>query len=231
MPIPDRSSWQTDSETAKETTKRHHNVNRRTWFRTKGDMATAVCSESFESHSSHSGGVWEGGNWHCSLTPSWKGLHCSSCVKCQPHMWWTCPQSTSMPCACVGEHSWRMTDTRTVFLTNKCQTSEGVDHSRNGQSKAHSFCFSRKLNHTRAAQEWMRFPQDLVSNQALWSDDCVDTKTSYLFGAHQQPNQIAKLVGTTPSECNSVKSPDASPGRRFALVRRSTCEANSTSST
>ena len=103
MPIPDRSSWQTDSETVKETTKRHHNVNRRTWFRTKGDMATAVCSESFESHSSHSGGVWEGGNWHCSLTPSWKGLHCSSWVKFQPHKWWTCPQSTCMPCACMDE--------------------------------------------------------------------------------------------------------------------------------
>ena len=40
-------------------------------------------------------------------------------------------------------------DRRTVFLTNKCQTSEGVDHSRKRQSKAHSFYFSRKLNHTR----------------------------------------------------------------------------------
>ena len=34
------------------------------------------------------------------------------------------------------------------FLTNKCQTSEGVDHSRNRQSEALSFCFSRKLQPT-----------------------------------------------------------------------------------
>ena len=39
------------------------------------------------------------------------------------------------------------------FLTNECQTLEGVDHSRNGQSKAHSFCFSRKLKPTSTAQE------------------------------------------------------------------------------
>ena len=44
-------------------------------------------------------------------------------------------------------------DRWTVFLTNKCQTLEGVDHSWNGQSEAHSFCFGRKLNHTRVAQE------------------------------------------------------------------------------
>ena len=44
-------------------------------------------------------------------------------------------------------------DRRTVFLTNKCQTSEGVNHFRNRQSEAHSFCFSRKLNPTRVAQE------------------------------------------------------------------------------
>ena len=45
---------------------------------------------------------------------------------------------------------WRthaMHDRRTAFLTNKkCQTSEGVDHSQNRQSKAHSFYFSQKSN-------------------------------------------------------------------------------------
>ena len=50
----------------------------------------------------------------------------------------------------VGEHAERMTDERS-FLTNECQTLEGVDHSRNGQSKAHSFCFGRKLKPTGAA--------------------------------------------------------------------------------
>ena len=64
---------------------------------------------------------------------------------------WLCPaaacsrhQMLIAPQAC-----WRtraMHDRRTVFLTNKCQTSKGVDHSWNRQSKAHSFCFSRKLN-------------------------------------------------------------------------------------
>ena len=57
-------------------------------------------------------------------------------------------------CACLVllEGQWccwrtRVThDRQTVFLTNKCQTSEGVDHFRNRQSKAHSFYFSRKLN-------------------------------------------------------------------------------------
>ena len=39
---------------------------------------------------------------------------------------------------CVGEHA------------NKCQTLEGIDHSRNRQSIAHSFCFSRKLKPTSA---------------------------------------------------------------------------------
>ena len=54
------------------------------------------------------------------------------------------------------ENCWRTRvthDRRAVFLTNKCQTLEGVDHSQNRQSKAHSFCFSRKLNPTGAAQE------------------------------------------------------------------------------
>ena len=41
---------------------------------------------------------------------------------------------------------------------------------------------------------WMRFPQDLVSNQALWSADCVDTKTSCLFGTHQKSNQVTGQV-------------------------------------
>ena len=44
-------------------------------------------------------------------------------------------------------------DRRTVFLMNKCQTSEGVDHFWNGWSKAHSFHFSRKSNPTGGAQE------------------------------------------------------------------------------
>ena len=47
-------------------------------------------------------------------------------------------------------------DRQTVFLTNECQTLEGVDHSRNRQSKAHSFCFSRKLKPTSVAQESKR---------------------------------------------------------------------------
>ena len=47
-------------------------------------------------------------------------------------------------------------DRRTVFFTNECQTLEGVDHSRNRQSKAHSFCFSRKLKPTSMAQESKR---------------------------------------------------------------------------
>ena len=55
----------------------------------------------------------------------------------------------------VGEHACSMTDERS-FLTNECQTLEGVDHSRNRQSKAHSFCFSRKLNPTSAAWESKR---------------------------------------------------------------------------
>ena len=46
------------------------------------------------------------------------------------------------------------------FLTNKCQTLEGVDHSRNRWSEAHSFCFSRKLKPTSVAQESKR--------QILW---------------------------------------------------------------
>ena len=48
-----------------------------------------------------------------------------------------------------------MTDERS-FLTNQCQTLEGVDHSRNRQSKAHSFCFSRKLNPTSVVWESKR---------------------------------------------------------------------------
>ena len=54
----------------------------------------------------------------------------------------------------VGEHATH--DRRVVFLTNKCQTLEGVDHFRNRQSEAHSFYFSWKLNPTRVAQESKR---------------------------------------------------------------------------
>ena len=49
----------------------------------------------------------------------------------------------------------QMQDERS-FLTNGCQTLEGVDHSRNGWIKAHSFHFSRKLKPTSAAQESKR---------------------------------------------------------------------------
>ena len=45
---------------------------------------------------------------------------------------------------------------RTVFLTNECQTLEGVGNSRNRQSKAHSFCFSQKLKPTSVVWESKR---------------------------------------------------------------------------
>ena len=61
-----------------------------------------------------------------------------------------------------------LANTRNAWQTNglfpdKCQTLEGVDQFGNRQSKAHSFCFSRKLTPTWAVQESERHDGQFLS--------------------------------------------------------------------
>ena len=71
------------------------------------------------------------------------------------------------------------------FLTNECQTLEGVDHSRNRQSKAHSFCFSRKSKPTSVAWESKRQKLHTFWQEML----CVKVKET--LGCHTGgPNSV-----------------------------------------